>query len=92
MADVLAAPAAEPAAGAVSTRVGNLEAGVEPPEAAGLAAAGGAGAERHGANLVLTISVKRPLGRTAMSVGAATWRDQASASVTVAGTGTPCAR
>ena len=90
MADVLAGPAAEPAAGAVAARVADLEAGVEPAEAARLAAADGA--EGHGANLALTISVKRPLGRTAISVGAAIWRDQASASVTVRGTGMPGAR
>ena len=66
----------------------DLEAGVEPAEAARLAAADGAEAG-HGANLTLTISVKRPLGRTAISVGAAIWRDQASASVTVRGTGMP---
>ena len=92
MADVLAGPAAEPAAGVVSTRIGDLEAGVEPPEAAGFAAADGAEAEGHGANLTLAISVKRPLGRTAISLGAAIWRDQASASVTVCGTGMPGAR
>jgi hypothetical protein len=90
MADVLAGPAAEPAAGAVAARVEDLEAGVEPAETARLAVADGA--EGHGANLTLTISVKRPLGRTAISVGAAIWRDQASASVTVEGTGMPRAR
>lgn len=90
MADVLAGPAAEPPAGAVATAVGHSVPGVEPAVAAGFAAADGA--ERHGANLTLTISVNRPLGRTAISVGAAIWRDQASASVTVCGTGMPCAR
>ena len=90
MADVLAGPAAEPAAGAVATWVGHLEAGVEPAVTAGLAAADGA--DGHGANLTLAISVKRPLGRTAISVGTEIWRDQASASVTEHGTGIPGAR
>ena len=55
MADVLAGPAAEPPAGAVATAVGHSVPGVEPAVAAGFAAADGA--ERHGANLTLTISV-----------------------------------
>ena len=92
MADVLTGAAAEPVPAVVSAGVGGLEAGVEPAVAAGLAAADGAEVEGHGANLTLTISVNRPLGRTAISVGAAIWRDQASASVTVCGTGMPCAR
>ena len=78
------------AAAAVAAGVGGLEDGVEPAVAAGLAAADGA--DGHGANLTLAISVKRPLGRTAISLGAAIWRDQARASVTVCGTGMPGAR
>ena len=90
MADVLAGPAAEPAAGMVTAAVGDLEAGIEPSVGAWLAAADGA--EGHGANLTLTISVKRPCGRTEISLGEAIRADQASASVTVCGTGMPCAR
>jgi hypothetical protein len=90
MADVLAGAAAEPATGAVAPSVDDLEAAVEPAEAPRLAAADGAA--RHGANRALTISVKRPLGRTAISVGVAIWREKASASVTVRGAGSPGAR
>jgi hypothetical protein len=90
MADVLAGAAAEPMTAAVASGVGRPEPGVEPAVAAGLAAADGA--EGHGANLTLTISVKRPFRRTAISLGAWSSQVRASASATEWGTADPGAR
>ena len=87
--DVLTGAAAEPTPAEVAAGIRDGEFRVEPAEAPRLAAADGAEAGGHGSNLTLTISVKRPLGRTAISVGAASWPERASASVTSAGTGSP---
>jgi hypothetical protein len=86
---VLTGAAAEPAPGGVAARIRDGEFRIELAEAPRLAAADGAEAGGHGSNLTLTISVKRPLGRTAISDGALIWPLRASASVTSAGTGSP---
>jgi hypothetical protein len=92
VADVLAGPAAEPGPTGVAAGIRDAVRCVEPAEAPGLTTADGADRVWHGSNLTLTISVKRPCGRTAISFGAAIPRDQASASVTVEGMGAPGAR